>query len=219
MRSKRARRAAAALAFAIGAALACGDRGTEPARPEPIPDPDIAVIRVEGFGEIRIELYANLAPRTVANFKKLASEGFYDGITFHRVIPGFMIQAGDPNTRNRDPRDDGRGGPGYTIPDEETGIPHARGVVSMANRGSPNTAGSQFFIIQSDAPKLDGRYASFGRVLEGMEVVDAITAVEVDKYGRWGPPDRPRENVVMASVRIVPRAEARVGVESAAQGG
>jgi len=181
-------------ALAAAGAWACG-AGPEPAAPAGPqiaegPHP-VAVIRVEDLGEIRIELLPELAPRTVLNFAKLAGEGFYDGTTFHRVIPGFVIQGGDPNSRNRDPRDDGKGGPGYTIEAEGNALSHRRGVVSMARGASPDSAGSQFFIVHADSPDLDGAYTAFGRVLEGMEVVDAIAALEIDTYGRFGPRDRP----------------------------
>jgi peptidyl-prolyl cis-trans isomerase B (cyclophilin B) len=162
----------------------------------------LAVLRVQNFGEIRIELLPHRAPETVANFEKLADEGFYDGTTFHRVIPEFMIQGGDPNSKDRDPRNDGLGGPGYTIPDEFDGALHRRGALSMANTGRPGSGGSQFFVLVADAPHLDGRHSVFGRVVDGMDVVDRIVAVERDQYGRWGPPDRPREDVVIETVRI-----------------
>jgi peptidyl-prolyl cis-trans isomerase B (cyclophilin B) len=138
----------------------------------------------------------------VENFVKLASEKFYDGTTFHRVIPGFMIQGGDPNSRNRDPRDDGRGDPGFRLEDEFSEVSHTRGMVSMANTGKPRSGSCQFFIVVADTPHLDGKYSLFGRVIEGMEVADRIAAVERDIYGRHGPKDRPLENVVIASIRI-----------------
>jgi peptidyl-prolyl cis-trans isomerase B (cyclophilin B) len=166
---------------------------------------DQAVIEIRNLGEIRLELLPELAPETVANFVKLATEGFYDGTTFHRVIPDFMIQGGDPNSRDHDPRNDGEGGPGYGIPDEFTALPHARGIVSMANRGSPDTGGSQFFIVHLDSFHLDGHYSAFARVVEGIEVVDAITKVEIDTYGRYGPRDIPwPEPVVIENIRIEP---------------
>jgi cyclophilin family peptidyl-prolyl cis-trans isomerase len=162
----------------------------------------VAVLSVESFGEIRIELLPEIAPKTVENFIKLAGEKFYDGTTFHRVIPDFMIQGGDPNSRNRDPRDDGRGGPGYTIEDEFSDVSHARGMVSMANTGRPKSGGCQFFITVKHRPHLDGGYSLFGQVLEGMDVVDRIVTVERDQYGRHGPQDRPMEDVVIGSIRI-----------------
>lgn len=167
-----------------------------------IPHPAV-VLEVEGYGRIRIELLPEKAPKTAANFASLAEKGFYDGTTFHRVIPGFVIQGGDPNSKNRDPRDDGEGGPGYTIPDEPSDLRQVRGTVSMANLGSPHTAGSQFFIVLADQPDLDGRYTAFGRVTEGMDVVDRIAAVETDRYGRWGAQDRPRTNVVVKRAQLV----------------
>jgi len=204
----RAGWAAAGLAGLAVLAMAC-DGAPEPREPEPARaevepgrHPE-AVIHVKDHGDIRIELLPEIAPKTVDNFVTLAEEGFYDGTTFHRVIPGFMLQGGDPNTRNVDPRDDGEGGPGYQIQDELTDFPHDRGVVSMANKGTPNTGGSQFFIVHQDAPHLDGQYAAFGRVVEGMDVVDAITEVEIDQYGRWGPRNRPYpEDVVIESIEV-----------------
>jgi peptidyl-prolyl cis-trans isomerase B (cyclophilin B) len=203
------------LLVAAGAALACGDRGSEAAAPAQVerrPEDlvadgphETAVLDMGELGIIRIELLPEIAPRTVASFKKLAAEGFYDGTTFHRVIPGFMIQGGDPLTKNRDPRDDGKGGPGFTIPDEFNDYPHVPGTVSMAHKGRPDTAGSQFFIVHGESRRLDGRYTAFGRVVEGIEVVDAITKLQIDKYGRYGPTDRPYPvDARIASVRIEP---------------
>jgi len=166
---------------------------------------DQAVIEIRKLGEIRLDLLPELAPKTVLNFVKLANDGFYDGTTFHRVIPDFMIQGGDPNSKDHDPRNDGEGGPGYGIPDEFSELPHARGIVSMANYSSPNTSGSQFFIVHQDSPHLDGHFNAFGRVVEGIEVVDAITEVELDTYGRYGPRDLPYpEPVVIETIRIEP---------------
>jgi peptidyl-prolyl cis-trans isomerase B (cyclophilin B) len=175
------------LAAALLLALA-GGCGSQPAG-------EAAVLDVEGFGEIRFELLPDVAPETVENFVELARDGFYDGTTFHRVIPGFMIQGGDPNTKDDDPRNDGMGGPGRAIDDEFNATPHARGVVSMAHKGFPKSAGSQFFIVIADAPHLDGKYTAFGRVTSGMDVADRIAAVERDRR------DRPLQNVTMR-VRI-----------------
>jgi len=173
------------------------------------PHPTVT-LEVEGRGTITIELYPELAPRTVENFIALAEQDFYDGTTFHRVVPGFMIQGGDPNSRDDDPRNDGLGGPEHRIPDEHNAAPHVRGAVSMANDGQPDSGGSQFFIVQSDSTQLDGRFTLFGRVIDGMAVVDAISEVEVDLHGRWSKPGRPLENVVIADV-TVDEAHARVG--------
>ena len=185
---------AIALAAALGAWLGCSANGTDfDATPARILDGphETAVITVKELGAIRFALLPEVAPETVAHFKKLAGKRFYDGTTFHRVIPGYLIQGGDPNTRNDDPRDDGKGGSARAVPDEFSTLPHVRGTVSMAHLGRPNTAGSQFFIVLADAPALDGRYTIFARVVEGMEVADAITKLEIDTYGRFGVPNRP----------------------------
>jgi cyclophilin family peptidyl-prolyl cis-trans isomerase len=204
-------RAPVVFAALLVLSLACGAEREEPAaaqdaapteKPEPpLETLPIAVLVVTGFGEIRIALRPDVAPLTVANFQKLADTKFYDGTTFHRVIPSFVIQGGDPNSTDRDPRNDGMGGPGWAIEDEPSGISHRRGVLSMANAG-PNTGGSQFFVLVADRPDLDGRHTAFGRVVEGMEVVDRIVAVERDQYGRHGPTDRPLANVVIESIVV-----------------
>jgi cyclophilin family peptidyl-prolyl cis-trans isomerase len=164
---------------------------------------DMAALDMGELGTIRIELLPELAPQTVENFVKLAESGSYDGTTFHRVIPGFMIQGGDPASKNLNPHDDGDGGPGYSIQDEFTDYPHVRGTVSMANKGRPDSGGSQFFITHQDVPALDGAYAVFGRVVEGFSVVDAITELEIDIYGRYGPENRPYPvSAIMESLSI-----------------
>lgn len=189
-------------------ALGCSEAGNESAAtPERVPVPeakgprDVAVIDVAGFGEIHVELLPELAPRTVAHFESLVREGFYDGTTFHRVVPGFVVQGGDPRTRDRDPRNDGTGGREQAIQLERSEVSFARGMVAMANRRTASSSGPQFFITLADQPDLDGDYALFGRVVSGMEVVDAIARTPIDKYGRHGPQDRPLEDVVM-KVRI-----------------
>ena len=141
-------------------------------------------------GTIKVELFEDKAPLTTKNFIDLAQKGFYDGVIFHRVIEGFMIQGGDPTGT-------GRGGPGYKIDDEfHKDLKHdQKGLLSMANAG-PNTGGSQFFITLAATPWLDGKHAIFGKVVKGIEVVRAIGKVKT------GPGDRPREDVVMKSVRI-----------------
>ncbi len=149
-----------------------------------------AVIETK-FGKMTVEFLPELAPKTVANFQKLASSGFYDGTTFHRVIPDFMIQGGDPNSKDEDRSNDGTGGPGYTIPAEFSQEKHKRGILSMARGGDPNSAGSQFFIVVKESPWLDGQYTVFGRVVEGMDVADKIVGVPRD--GR----DNPLEKVEM----------------------
>ena len=140
-------------------------------------------------GPIELELFDEDAPKTVANFVKLAGEGFYDGVVFHRVIPDFMIQGGDPTGT-------GTGGPGYTFEDEINPHPVARGALAMANAG-PNTNGSQFFIVTAEScPWLDGKHTVFGRVSGGMEAVDEISGVEL------GPGDKPRADVVIERVEL-----------------
>jgi cyclophilin family peptidyl-prolyl cis-trans isomerase len=142
-------------------------------------------------GDIAVELFDDDAPKTVDNFTSLARKGFYDGVIFHRVIPDFMIQGGDPTGT-------GSGGPGYTFEDEFNDHPVARGALAMANAG-PNTNGSQFFIVTAEAcPWLDGKHTVFGRVTGGMDVVDAISGLDTD--GR----DRPRQDVVIESVGLAP---------------
>jgi peptidyl-prolyl cis-trans isomerase B (cyclophilin B) len=140
-------------------------------------------------GPIAVELYDEDAPKTVANFLSLARDGFYDGTTFHRVIPDFMVQGGDP-------KGDGTGGPGYEFDDEPNDRPIVRGALAMANRG-PNTNGSQFFIVTAEAcPWLDGKHTVFGEVTTGMDAVDRISAVDRDAR------DRPREQVVLERVDL-----------------
>jgi cyclophilin family peptidyl-prolyl cis-trans isomerase len=140
-------------------------------------------------GAVEVELFDDDAPKTVENFRKLAGDGFYDGVIFHRVIPDFMIQGGDPTGT-------GSGGPGYTFEDEFNDHPVARGALAMANAG-PNTNGSQFFIVTADAcPWLDGKHTVFGRVADGMDVVDAISQLQTD------PGDRPRETVSIDRVDL-----------------
>jgi peptidyl-prolyl cis-trans isomerase B (cyclophilin B) len=140
-------------------------------------------------GTIELELFTDDAPETVANFTKLAGEGFYDGLVFHRVIPDFMIQGGCPQGT-------GTGGPGYTFDDEQSGHPIVRGTLAMANAGA-NTNGSQFFIVTAEAtPWLDGKHTAFGQVTSGMDVVDTIQSVDRDSR------DRPSEDVRMEKVTI-----------------
>ena len=155
----------------------------------------MVVIEMENGGIIEIELNAEAAPITVKNFEKLAREGFYDGLIFHRVIPGFMIQGGDPQGT-------GMGGADEKIYGEfrangfDNPIKHTRGVISMARAYNPNSASSQFFIMHADAPHLDGQYAAFGKVVSGMEVVDEIASIPTD-YN-----DRPKVDMRMARVYL-----------------
>jgi cyclophilin family peptidyl-prolyl cis-trans isomerase len=154
-------------------------------------------------GRILIELMPELAPSSVVGLIELAASGFYDGTTFHRVIPDFMIQGGDPNSRDRDPTNDGAGPSGRTLPDEFSEAPFMRGVVGMGNRGRPGSTSTQIFIMQADKRGLNGRYNAVGRVIDGLDVVDAVAAVTTDRSGRWGPQDRPIVNVVLQRVRPI----------------
>ncbi len=169
------------------------------------PENPILSLQVEtpdGQGQIVIELMPKLAPTTVAQVVELAEGGYYDGTTFHRVIPGFMIQGGDPNSRDRNPSNDGQGNPDLILGDEFGRAPFLRGVVGMGNKGRRNSTGGQFFIMHADNESLNGRYTAIGRVVSGMQTVDQIAEVAVDKIGRWGPKDRPVENVLMSRVEV-----------------
>ena len=147
-------------------------------------------------GKISFELLPDLAPETVRNFEKLTKDGFYDGTLFHRVIPGFMIQGGDPNTKTDNKGSWGMGGPGYNVKAEFSSRSHLRGIVSMARAQDPDSAGSQFFIVTSDSAFLDRQYTVFGQVKEGMDVADKI--VNMDRDGN----DCPLEKVVMSKVTV-----------------
>lgn len=154
------------------------------------------ILKIKGYGEIKLELYYDETKNTSANFVELARKGFYNGLTFHRVIKGFMIQGGDP-------KGNGMGDPGYSIKGEfaqngvKNTLKHTRGVISMARAMDPNSAGSQFFIMHKDAPHLDGAYAAFGKVVEGIEVVDAIARTRTN-YN-----DKPLTPVVIETVEVI----------------
>lgn len=165
----------ATLILSMACFTACGEKESEESDADLLSGTYEAVIEVENYGTIKVELDADTAPITVTNFVELAKSGFYDGLTFHRIIDGFMIQGGDPDGN-------GTGGSENKIKGEfaqngvENDIAHVRGVISMARAQDPNSARSQFFIMHADAPHLDGSYAAFGHVTEGIEVVDAICA-------------------------------------------
>jgi len=156
----------------------------------------IVKIEMENGQTIEVELYPEVAPITVENFLSLVNDGFYNGLIFHRVIPGFMIQGGCP-------QGSGMGGPGHTIKGEFSGngvvndLKHVKGVISMARSGMPDSAGSQFFIMVDDAPFLDGQYAAFGKVISGIETADAIVAVDRDRS------DKPRQDLVIKKIEVV----------------
>ncbi len=158
-------------------------------------------------GRMVVEFWAKEAPMTVANFKKLARQGYFDGQGFHRIIKGFMIQGGDPKSKNPKAPDLGTGDPGYKIKDEFNAHRHEKGVLSMANSGTPNSAGSQFFIMHAMASHLDGHYTAFGRLFEGIDVLDQIANSPVGpNAGMQGEMSKPLEWTTVKSVRIMPRA-------------
>ena len=141
--------------------------------PSPVSKNDLVILETNR-GVMKIKLYPHIAPKHCFNFKKLANSGFYDGTLFHRIIPGFMIQGGDINSRDNNPDNDGQGGPGWTVNAEFNDIKHKRGILSMARSRNINSAGSQFFICVADAPHLDGKYTAFGEVVENLYVLDHI---------------------------------------------
>ena len=171
------------------------EKGEEKALVDPANPHPVVTIEMKDRGTIKVELYPEHAPNTVANFVTLVQEGFYDGLTFHRVIPGFMIQGGDPMGV-------GLGGPGYSIKGEfsqngvQNDLKHTRGVISMARSSAMDSAGSQFFIMHADADYLDGAYAAFGIVTEGMDVVDQIAVVKT------GANDKPVEDVIIERMTV-----------------
>lgn len=154
------------------------------------------MIEMENGGVMTGELYPEIAPISVENFEKLAGQGFYDGLTFHRVIPGFMIQGGCP-------KGNGTGGPGWTIKGEfaangvKNDLKHTRGVLSMARAMDPDSAGSQFFVMVADAPHLDGQYAAFGKITDGMDIADKIVGVRTDSF------DCPLEQQIIKTIKVV----------------
>ncbi|MFM8470825.1 MAG: peptidylprolyl isomerase, partial [Limisphaerales bacterium] len=181
------------LALGVASAPAQDKKETKPAAKE------VAVLKFKDFGDIVVEFFPDVAPETVKNFTKLAGQKFYDGTQSHRLIPGFMIQLGDPLTK--DPSKEafwGTGDPGYKIKAEFNDRPHDKGVLSMARSANPDSAGSQFFICFKRVAHLDRQYTVFGKVLKGMDVLDKLEAVPT------APRDRPTRPVVLESVKIVP---------------
>ena len=158
---------------------------------------EIAVIETK-FGKIEVQFFKDRAPGHVKNFKDLAKKGFYDRTIFHRAIPGFMVQGGDPNTKSDDRSNHGMGGPGYSIKAEFNDTPHKRGILSMARSQDPNSAGSQFYIVVKDSAFLDGKYTVFGKVLSGMTVADQIVNAPKDRR------DNPNERIEM-KVKVINR--------------
>lgn len=163
-------------------------------RPGMAEGPPRAIIDTK-FGSMELEFFPQKAPKHVENFIKLATSGFYNGTIFHRVIPGFMIQGGDPNTKGTDKSKYGMGGPEHNVPAEFNDTPHKRGILSMARAADPNSAGSQFFIVVKASNFLDGKYTVFGRVVKGIEVADKIVAQKRDRR------DNPWERIEM-TIRV-----------------
>lgn len=197
---------AALLALAVGGCSADKPASTPAITPAEVSSPtpsapnatnEVAVITTSE-GVMVLEFYPDVAPKHVDNFKTLAKKGFYDGQCFHRVISGFMIQGGDPNTKDESLKNVwGQGGPGYTINAEFNAKHHARGILSMARTPDPNSAGSQFFICHGDCGQLDGQYTVFGNLIKGLDVLDKIATTPTEG------PDRPVKRMSIESIRIV----------------
>ncbi|HKQ37051.1 MAG TPA: peptidylprolyl isomerase [Verrucomicrobiae bacterium] len=178
---------------------------TEPAKEEQkaVNTNEVAIIKTSA-GEMTVEFWTDVAPKTVENFKTLAKKGFYDGTAFHRIIKGFMIQGGDPLTK--DPSAESRwgtGDPGYKIKAEFNDRPHVKGVLSMARSANPDSAGSQFFIVLDAAPHLDRKYTAFGKVTKGLDVLEAIGNTPVSASAS-GEPSKPQKRIEVQSIKIVP---------------
>ena len=164
---------------------------------------EVAVIKTNG-GEMVVEFWTDAAPNTIENFKKLARQGFYDGTIFHRIVKGFMIQAGDPNSKDTAKESSyGQGGPGYEIKAEFNNHSHDRGVLSMARGPNPDSAGSQFFICLAPVRRLDGQYTTFGKLIKGGDVLEKIGNTPVERNTQ-GEMSKPTKRVVIESVKIVP---------------
>src|SRR5437660_7819960 len=188
--------------FAIGAAELRGEDKKEKTPMNTSPK-EVAVIKTSE-GEMVVQFWSDAAPRTIENFKKLARSGFYDGTIVHRIVKGFMIQGGDPNSKDPGKESSyGQGGPGYKIKAEFNDHSHERGVISMARSSDPDSAGSQFFICLAPVPRLDGQYTTFGKLFKGGDVLKKIGNIPVERNAQ-GEPSKPTKRVVIESVKIVP---------------
>ena len=186
------------LALGLATARAADTNKTEVKTETKAAIKEVAVVKTSE-GEMVLEFWPEVAPKHVENFKTLARKGFYDGQCFHRVIPGFMIQGGDPNTKDESKKSSwGMGGPGYTLKAEFNSKHHARGVLSMARTSDPDTAGSQFFICHADAGNLDNQYTVFGNLIKGFDVLDKIATTPTEAA------NRPIKRMTIESVKIVP---------------
>jgi peptidyl-prolyl cis-trans isomerase B (cyclophilin B) len=193
------------LVCSLGLANVRGQDANKPEEKKPMDtnQKEVAVLKTSD-GEMVAEFWPEVAPKTVENFKKLAREGFYDGTAFHRIIKGFMIQGGDPNTKDLNKESSyGTGGPGYKVPAEFNDRPHVRGVLSMARSADPNSAGSQFFICLGTASSLDHQYTAFGKLIKGLDVLDKIGDTPVTRSA-MGESSKPTSRVTLESVKIVP---------------
>jgi peptidyl-prolyl cis-trans isomerase B (cyclophilin B) len=193
------------LGCSLGLANVRGQDASKPQEKKPMDtnQKEVAVLKTSD-GEMVVEFWPEVAPKTVENFKKLAREGFYDGTAFHRIMRGFMIQGGDPNTKDLSRESSyGTGGPGYKIPAEFNDRPHLRGVLSMARSADPNSAGSQFFVCLGTASSLDHQYTAFGKVIKGLDVLDKIGATPVTRSAS-GEASKPTTRVTLESVKVVP---------------
>jgi peptidyl-prolyl cis-trans isomerase B (cyclophilin B) len=189
--------------FALAGIAAAQDEKKPEAKPEAAAADEVAVIKTN-HGVMVLEFWPDVAPKHVENFKTLAKKGFYDGTCFHRVIKGFMIQGGDPLTKDEANKDRwGTGGPGHTVKAEFNDKEHVRGVLSMARSQDPNSAGSQFFICHGNPSFLNKQYTAFGKLIKGDEVLEKIATTAT------GPQDRPAERMNVESIKIVPRAEVK----------
>ncbi len=193
------------LSLLLTLALPSGIRAAEISGADSNAADQVAVIETSK-GTMVVEFWPEVAPKTVANFKKLANEKFYDGTAFHRILAGFMMQGGDPLTKDvANESMFGTGDPGYKIPAEFNNRKHTRGVLSMARSSDPDSAGSQFFIMFNDAPSLDNNYTAFGKVIRGEDVIELIEKTKTG-MARGGEPSKPLERVEVKSVRVVPRS-------------
>jgi peptidyl-prolyl cis-trans isomerase B (cyclophilin B) len=177
------------------------------AKPAAKPTANEVAVMETSKGRMVVEFWEKDAPQTVANFKKLARQGYFDGTGFHRIIKGFMIQGGDPKSKNANASDLGTGGPGYTVKDEFNSHPHVKGVLSMANTGTPNSAGSQFFVMHGTSPNLDGHYTAFGRLIAGMDVLDKIAnSSTAPNPSMPGENSKPMDWTTLKSMKIMSRS-------------